>query len=73
MSSHVSPPTSSAFEQHSLNDMQQRFLSNWLFAQPAYEATNSALKSRNIDLSPSQIDAILSIRKRIAAAPQFHD
>lgn len=70
---HISPPTPGPVESHASYEAQQRILSQWLVAQPAYEVTTSALRSRNTAFSPDQIDAILAIRKRIASTQKSHD
>ncbi len=64
---HISPPTPGPVESHTSYEAQQKILSQWLVAQPAYEVTTSALRSRDKAFSPDQIDAILAIRKRIAS------
>ena len=64
MFSHLTSDTTPSNHAH---QAEQKILSQWLVAQPAYEVTTSALRSRDKAFSPDQIDAILAIRKRIAS------
>ena len=70
---HISPPTPGPVESHASYEAQQKILSQWLVAQPAFDATASTLANSNTAFSPDQIDAILVIRKRIASTQKFHD
>ena len=65
--------TSDATPSNHAHQAEQKFLSQWIVAQPAYKATAPNLgNGGDAPFSPDQIDAIIAIRKRIAAQ-QSHD
>ena len=62
--------TSDAMSSKHAQQAEHEILSQWIVAQPAYEAPKFGNKA---PYSPDQIDAIIAIRKRIAASQQSHD
>lgn len=54
-------------------ESEQQFLSQWLKDEPAFKEVFSKLPETDKSLSPSQIDAILSIRRKITEAKHSHD
>ncbi|WP_279211834.1 hypothetical protein [Delftia acidovorans] len=65
--------TSDATPSNPAHQAEQKLLSQWIIEQPAYKATAPDLANAgDATFSPDQIDAIIAIRKRIAAQ-QSHD
>ena len=62
--------TSDAMSSKHPQQAEHEILSQWFFGRPAYEAQKLDNKA---PFSSDQIDAILAIRKRIAAAQKSHD
>ena len=54
------------------HDLEQNFLSQWINKQPAFKEVFSNLPNSGKSFSPSQIDAIIALRKNIAEK-QSHD
>ncbi|WP_314973250.1 hypothetical protein [Comamonas testosteroni] len=49
-----------------LHDLEQNVLAQWINKQPAFREISSNLPKSGNSLSPDQIDAILSLRRKIA-------
>ncbi|WP_175789440.1 hypothetical protein [Burkholderia cenocepacia] len=49
-----------------LHDLEQNILAQWINEQPDFKKASSNVPSSGNSFSPSQIDAILALRKKIA-------
>lgn len=70
MPSYLEPGASQSSIAH---DSEQQVLSEWLNNQPAFNAVLSKLPKTDKMLSPTQIDSILAIRRRITETKHSHD
>lgn len=69
MSSHIKPRSQSTI----VYETEQQVLSQWIKDEPAFKEVLSKLPESDKSFSPSQIDAILSIRRKITEAKHSHD
>lgn len=67
---HLKPGASQSSIAH---DSEQHVLSQWLNNQPAFKAVLAKLPKTDEMLSPTQIDSILAIRRRITETKHSHD
>ncbi|WP_155836839.1 hypothetical protein [Paraburkholderia mimosarum] len=70
MSPHLKP---GAPHGSGIHESQQQILSQWISDQPAFKEVFSKLPKTNEMLSPTQIDSILAIRRRITETKHSHD
>ena len=70
MSLHLKPVAS---QSNIAYDSEQQALSQWLNNQPAFKEVLSRLPETDKSFSPSQIDAILTIRRKITEAKHSYD
>lgn len=61
-----------AIQNTALHDFEQIILAQWINEQPAFKEASSNRSNSGNSFSPNQIDAILSLRKKIAEK-QPHD
>lgn len=54
-------------------ESEQQVLSQWIKDEPAFKEVFFKRPEADKSFSPSQIDAILSIRRKITETKQFHD
>lgn len=70
MFSHIKP---GAPQGNGVHESEQQILAQWIKDQPAFKEVSSNLPKADEVFSPSQIDAILAIRRKIAEAKHSHD